>query len=138
MKKKYFSRRLLVGGFLVTAVSFYAAAIAGGALRSCRTGGFDDQFGGLHPLIRIGNAYLDEMSKSGELRTLYKELFGDRRMTSTELAGIIQGRLSTAGFQAQEEFKSGETVLCDGWVLAKSEARLCAMIAIRAQRLNVS
>jgi hypothetical protein len=138
MKKEDFnrSRRLLVGGFLLTAVSFYAAAIASGALRSCR--GFDDQLGGLDPLIRIGNAYLDEMAKSGQLGTLYKELFGDRDMTSTELATIIQRRLSTAGFQAQQEFNSSETVSCDGWMLAKSEARLCAMIAITARRLTVS
>lgn len=32
-----------------------------------------------------------------------------------------------------DEFAAGETVLVDGWVLSRTEARLCAALALRAR-----
>ena len=81
---------------------------------------------------------LDDMAENRELGALYEELLDDRYMRSTEIAGAIQRDLLTLVCRAQSEFTRGETVSCDGWVLAKSEARLCAVVAISARRPNVT
>ena len=131
------SRRLFVGGVLAAA-SFYIASVGSGALKACHPGEHDDLVD-LQPLIRIGDAYLDSMAESGELSsTLYEELLDDRDVGSTEIAGTIQRHLLTLVSQTQLEFMHGETVSCDGWVLAKSEVRLCATAAIGVRRSNVT
>ena len=54
----------------------------------------------------------------------------DRRTS----ADAIQRRFLAVRDQAQEEFQRGETVSCDGWVLARSEAQLCAVAAVSVRR----
>ena len=116
------SRRLFVGGVLAVA-SFYIASVGSGALKACHPGVHDDLVD-LQPLIRIGDAYLNSMAESGELSSaLYEELLDDRDVEPTEIAGIIQRHLLTLVSRTRLEFMHGETVSCDGWVLAKSEAR---------------
>jgi len=134
MKKNGFNRkrRLFVGGVVGTAASLYAAAVGRGALKSCGIDEVDVGLADLRPFIRIGDAYLEELANSGELSTLHDELLNGRPMRSARLAGAIQRQLLAAGREVQEEFQRGETVSCDGWVLARSEARLCAVAAIRA------
>ena len=129
------NRRLFVGGGVVAAAALlYTAAVGRGALKACGVKQVDVDQADLQALIRIGNAYLGEMVKSGEISTLYQELLDDRHIRSAGIASSVQDRLVVVDRQAQEEFQRGETVSCDGWVLAKSEARLCAMIAISARR----
>ena len=72
------SRRFFVGGAAVVAVaSFYFAAVGRGALKACH---YEDVGSAppsdLQSLIRIGNSYLNENDKNGELDTL-DELFLD-------------------------------------------------------------
>jgi hypothetical protein len=133
MKKIGFdrNRRLFVGAVAVTG-SLYAAAIGRGALKACGTD--EVHFSDLRPLIRIGEAYLDEIGTSEELRTLHNELLANPPAPSADLAGAIQRRFLAVRDQAQEEFQRGETVSCDGWVLARSEARLCAVAAVSIRR----
>jgi hypothetical protein len=133
MKKIGFdrNRRLFVGAVAITG-TLYAAAIGRGALKAC---GVDEvHFVDLQPLIRIGDAYLDEIATSGELRALHNELLADHLMPSADLADAIQRRFLAVRDQAQEEFQRGETVSCDGWILARSEARLCAVAAVSIRR----
>jgi hypothetical protein len=84
----------------------------------------------LQPLIRIGHAYLEEVVKSGNSRTPPTALRAEVAVTLGSIAGAIRRDLLAAVGRAEEEFQRGEIVSCDGWVLSKSEARLCAMIAI--------
>lgn len=125
------NRRLFVGAVAMMG-TLYAAAIGRGALKAC---GVDEvHFVDLRPLIRIGEAYLDEIATSEELRVLHNELPSDRPMPSADLADAIQRQFLAAQHQAQEEFQRGETVSCDGWILARSEARLCAVAAVSVRR----
>jgi hypothetical protein len=129
------SRRFIVGG-IAAAASFYLAAVGRGALKACH----QEDIGSAPPsdfqsLIKIGNSYLNDSTRNGELDTL-DELFLDE--TETRPAAIVravQRRLLAMKDQVRDEFARYDTVICDGWVLAKSEARLCATIAARVRRL---
>jgi hypothetical protein len=130
------TRRLFIGGVALVAASSYIAAVGRGARKICDIQDAD-VLGNLRPLIRIGNAYLDEVAKSGEPSTLRKGLLDDDSMTLESIISAIRGDLFTAVSRAQDEFERGETVSCDGWVLSKAEARLCAKIAISVRKVEV-
>ena len=132
-------RRFFVGGAAVVAVaSFYIAAVGRGALKACD---YEDVGMGLpsdlQSLIRIGNSYLNEHTKSGELNFLDEVVLDETETRSANIVRAVQRRLLAIGRQVRDEFARWETVNCDGWVLAKSEARLCATIAVHARRLLV-
>jgi hypothetical protein len=130
------NRRFFVGGAAVaTIASFYLAAVARGALEACSyevEAGLPSE---LQSLIRIGNSYLNEHTQNGELETLDEALFDETETRSVNIVFAVQRRLLAIDRQVRDEFARYETVICDGWVLAKSEARLCAILAARARRL---
>jgi hypothetical protein len=128
------NRRIVIGGAAGVAVaSFYLAAVARGALKACNYDNVDAVFSSdLQSLIRIGNSYLNEHTENGELDTL-----DDETDSVAEIVYTVQRRLLAINRQVRDEFARCETVICDGWVLAKSEARFCAVIAARAARLKV-
>jgi len=130
------NRRFFVGGAAAaTIASIYIAAVARGALKACS---YEPEAGlpsELQSLIRIGNSYLNQHTQNGELDTLDEALFDETETRSVNIVFAVQRRLSAIDRQVQDEFARYETVICDGWVLAKSEARLCAIIAARARRL---
>ena len=132
-------RRFFVGGVaVVAAASFYMAALGRGALKACD---YEDVGLGLpsdlEPLIRIGNSYLNEHTKNGELDSLDEVVFDETETRSGNIVSTVQRRLLAINHQVRDDFARCETVNCDGWVLAKSEARLCAAIVVRARRLSV-
>jgi hypothetical protein len=133
------NRRLFIGGAAgVTLASFYLAAVARGALKACNYEDGDSVLSSdLQSLIRIGNSYLNELTENGELDALGEVLLDETQTRSAKIVHTFQRPLSTISRQVRDEFARGETVICDGWVLAKSEARFCAMIAARAGRLHV-
>lgn len=131
------NRRFFIGGAAVVAVaSFYIAAVGRGAVKACS---YENDDAGLpsdlRSLIRIGNSYLNEHTKNGELDTLEEVFLDETETRSANIVDVIQRRLLAIDRQVRDDFERCETVICDGWVLAKSEARLCAMIAARARRV---
>jgi hypothetical protein len=139
MKKNIFgwNRRLFVGGAASTMIaSLYAAAVGRGALKACN---YADVEAGLpldfQSLIRIGNSYLNEHIKNGKPDIPDKLLFDETETRSTVIAYAVQRHLLAMDAQVRDEFARSETVICDGWVLAKSEAQLCATIAAHVKRL---
>ena len=131
------NRRLFVGGAAVVAIaSFYIAAVGRGALKACSYEDVEASLpSDLQSLIRIGNSYLNENGKDGELDILDEVFLDETETGSGNIVYAVQRRLLAIDRQVRDEFARYETVICDGWVLAKSEARLCAMIAARAMRL---
>jgi hypothetical protein len=123
-------RRLFIGGIALAAASLYVAAVGRGARKTCGVEDVDVSALDLQPLIRIGHAYLEEVARSGNSRTLRKDVLADGPLTLGSIAGAVPHDLLALVSGAHEEFERGETVSCDGWVLSKSEARFCAMIAI--------
>lgn len=129
------NRRFFIGGAaVVTVTSFYIAAVGRGAFKACSNENIEAGLPlDLRSLIRIGNSYLNEHTKNGELTQ--DDVFLDETETrSANIVDAIQRRLLAIDRQVRDDFARCETEICDGWVLAKSEARLCAMIAIHAIR----
>ena len=131
------NRRLFLGGAAGMAVaSLYLAAVARGALKACNYEDVDAVLSSdLQSLIRIGNSYLNEHTENGELDTLDEVPLDETETRLANLVYTVQRRLLAINSQVRDEFARCETVICDGWVLAQSEARFCATIAARARRL---
>jgi hypothetical protein len=130
------NRRFFIGGAVVAVASFYIAAVGRGAFQACGQENIEAGLPlNLRSLIRIGNSYLNEHTKNGELDTLDDVFLDETETRSATIVDAIQRRLLVIDRQVRDDFARCETVICDGWVLAKSEARLCAMIAARARRV---
>ncbi len=140
MKKRGFDRkrRLFFVGVVATAGSLYAAAVGRGALKACGIDELGVSLADLQPLIRIGEVYLQESANSEELSAWYGDWLNKRPKKSPGLARATRGQLLAVKCRAQSEFQRGETVTCDGWLLARSEARLCALIATIITRADVT
>lgn len=70
----------------------------------------------------IGRRYLAAEPGEADAVFLAEQLFGDDR-TSLSLAEMRQA----VGAARTRDFANGDTVLIDGWLLARSEVRLCAL-----------
>jgi hypothetical protein len=77
----------------------------------------------------IGDAYLAQHPDDRDAPRLLRRLFGDDLAQAT--AGIGREDLHVRlRRQLRQDFAEGRTVLVDGWLLAETEARLCALAAL--------
>ncbi len=137
-KSPLMNRRLFVGGGIVLAVAtLYMGAVGRGALKACgEVRGNAELPPDVQPLIQIGKAHLKDLARKGEPAMLNDVFLDARVLNSDDIVGAVQRRLLALDRESQDEFERGETVIVDGWVLAKSEARFCAALALRAERYN--
>lgn len=123
--------RLTRRGFLAAAG---LAAVGGGGFvyRVWASGGFNPDLeqtaevakllAELAPARRIGRAYLAENPNEASEETLVRLLAKDGVRDDT------QARLSANARRAvRRDYDSGRTVLVQGWMLSRTEARLCAL-----------
>ncbi len=89
--------------------------------------GADLAFAFKHPdsAIAIGRRYLSHYPDGAGARALADDL---RRAG----AGDPTAARSALRVRVREDFERGDTVLLDGWVLARSECRACAAVALAA------
>ncbi len=72
-------------------------------------------------LVGLGRRYLDSAPEDGDRQLL-------QRVLGIEDSGMIPvGRTRR---RIQQEFRRGDIVLVDGWYLARSEARLYALLSL--------
>jgi len=128
------SRRLfIIAGLAAPVALWYATAVGRGTLKACGYHDIEaDLQQQLQPLIRIGKSYLKQLAQNGERGTLDEALLDEREFMTSEVGYAMQKSLLALERKAREEFARSETIICDGWVLAKSEAGFCAMIAMLA------
>lgn len=139
-KSPLLNRRLFIGGGVVAAVAaLYMGAVGRGALKMCGEVRADvDLPPDVQPLIQIGKIHLKDLARKGDPNALNDTILDARDIDSADILGIVRRRLLALDREAQEEFERGEIVLVDGWALAKSEARFCAALALRAERYQVA
>ncbi len=89
-------------------------------VKSCLSTLFTD-LDGAHT---VGKAYLDTYPEEGDRRFLMDKLFG-----SIKLCGPGDFRCRLAKRRTQD-FREGEVVLIQGWILAKTEARIAALTVL--------
>ena len=81
----------------------------------------------------IGRAYLQESPQDGDEPRLLRLICSPGRRWRT--ANTRQLRVLIAQQQV-EDFKQGRLVRVDGWMLSETEARLCALAALREGAWN--
>jgi len=77
----------------------------------------------LEAMRHVGFLYLEEAPEEADAGRL-KQLTGIRTPI-TDPSWVLRFR-----DQKRAEFSAGDTVLIDGWILARCEARLCALAAL--------
>jgi hypothetical protein len=118
------SRRRIIVSALALAV--VAAAMPRGGLRSGPPAEMPRALGPWRnrPAARaIGRRYLAEHPDEADAGRLARRLFGGdgaAPVTGTALRHAVDAARG-------RDFAQGDTVLIDGWLLARSEARLCAL-----------
>lgn len=77
----------------------------------------DDKF-----IIEIGELYLKQFPNENNERKLVS-LLTVRDFSDSNKIKIVQQQITN-------DFKSGETIIIDGWILSKTEARQCALYSL--------
>ena len=85
---------------------------------------FRDLFTDLGPPREIGTLYLQSFSQEGSCAFLKKAITGDIRLRDVN-------QLRTLLAQKREhDFRTGDIAIVDGWILSRTEARACALMAL--------
>jgi hypothetical protein len=72
-------------------------------------------------LIQIGNTYM-KLTNETDKRYLKELLVQDAGMIDNELKIGLKSKV-------EEDFNTGNTILVDGWLLSRTEARQCALLS---------
>jgi hypothetical protein len=106
---------------IIAALGLLAASFPLGAATTARGGG---PLGDAEPLRRLGVAYLREHAGEADRRWLSRHLFGGAVPRD---AAALMRRIAE---QRARDLAEGDIVTVQGWLLARSEARLCALLAM--------
>jgi hypothetical protein len=81
-------------------------------------------------MISVGRAYLDRVPQEANVARLRQLLDLAAEISAVTLPGPEKERLT---LRQSEDFRTGRTVLVQGWVLSRTEARLYALAALQAE-----
>lgn len=73
----------------------------------------------------IGLSYLAQAPGEADRSALTAQVFG-----GAEETGSASGIRRTLAAKRDRDFAEGDTVVLDGWIVARTEARFCALIAL--------
>jgi hypothetical protein len=130
-----FDRRgiLIVGGAAAAGVAAYGVAGIIGVAKRCSVAAASEA--AMQSFKRIGLAYLhvhpEEASEPFLLATMAGRPALMRALSAAPDTAAVFRILDDV---VRADFAAGEIVKCRGWILAKSEARACALFALRAAR----
>jgi hypothetical protein len=85
---------------------------------------YRDLFTDLDPPAAIGRRYLQDCPQEGDCAFLHKAITGETQpRDARELRTLLAQK-------RERDFRNGDTAIVDGWVLARTEVRVCALIAL--------
>ncbi|MHA1563675.1 MAG: hypothetical protein ACTSX7_00060 [Alphaproteobacteria bacterium] len=114
----WISRRDILG-FAAVAASALLPTLAG-------AGAGPELFASPSAARAVGRRYLALYPEERDVATLQEALFsGQARIGGTALRQHV-------ATLCRRDFAAGDTVIVDGWILARSEARACALSAMAA------
>jgi hypothetical protein len=91
--------------------------------RAASPAAVDALFANVDSVCRVGVAYRRQYGDARGVSTLHRRLFGRTvRLDQAELAGWMR-------LQRENDLAMDDVVIVSGWLLARSEARLCAAVA---------
>ncbi len=121
-----FTARALAAGVLIHPSVLGASARADEVLRSPA----DSSFGAFDGAHAIGRAYLEHHPDEAHVDLLIEQLGLRQAWEGTTRANRFGATLDALRVRIGDDFRSGRTVLVRRWVLARSEARFCALLAL--------
>jgi hypothetical protein len=131
-----FNRRavLMAWGVAAAGVAAFGAAGVIGAARRCSEFAATSE-AAAQSARRIGLAYLrvhpEEASEMHLMAAVAARSALTRALNAAPDVAVVFRIMDDV---VRADFAAGEIVKCDGWILAKSEARACALFALRAER----
>jgi hypothetical protein len=81
-------------------------------------------------MVSVGRAYLDQTPQEANAARLRQLLDLAAEVRAATLPGPEKERLA---LRQSEDFRTGQTVLVQGWVLSRTEARLYALAALQSE-----
>jgi hypothetical protein len=78
----------------------------------------------------VGRAYLRTVPEEGEAATLVRMLLPNHEDRSRFRRASEEKRREALRARVGEDFRAGRMVRVEGWMLARTEARLCALITL--------
>jgi hypothetical protein len=85
---------------------------------------------GYEAMIAIGLAYLDQVPDEADVARLRHLLALTTELSAMSLPAPERDRLA---MQQLEDFRTGQTVQIQGWILSRTEVRLCALAALESK-----
>jgi hypothetical protein len=79
---------------------------------------------------RLGQAYLEAAPAEADARALAMGLAEDLGGRERVLAATAESLAETVSARCRDDFAAGRTVRLQGWVLSRTEVRLCALAAL--------
>jgi hypothetical protein len=81
--------------------------------------------------VAIGRAYIRGVAEAPRVEGLLQEVVADLDPPANELRRAPQPVLrQTLHARIRQDFAEGQTVRVDGWVLSRTEAKLCGLAAL--------
>jgi hypothetical protein len=121
---------LKVGATILGAGSVgYGGLLLTGASRACEGQGVTGPGHG-EALAHVGESYLRNVASAGERAELTAMLEEVARNPEGDLAETIWQVATRLAGSSKQDFRKGDTVKCDGWILARGEGRACALLAL--------
>lgn len=128
-------RTVLLSGLTVLGAGplGYGAALLAGAAKSCPASNALADLAA--PAIRkIGEIYLRTGTSPAEERRLRQSAGRLARASGAGASERLMQAAAVLAASSPQDFAAGDVVFCDGWMLARSEARACALIALGMTR----
>ena len=126
---------LIVGGVAAAGVAAYGVAGIIGVARRCSEFAAASE-AAAQSARRIGLAYLRVHPEEASEADLLAAVAGrPALMRALSAAPDTAAVFRIMDDVVRADFAAGEIVKCHGWILAKSEARACALFALRAARV---
>lgn len=125
---------LIAGGVAAAGVAAYGVASVIGVAKRCSEFAATSQ-AAAQSARRIGLAYLRvHPEEASEVRLLAAVAGRSALARALNTAPDIAAVFNVMDDVVRDDFATGEIVKCGGWILAKSEARACALFALRIAR----
>lgn len=135
MMKRLTRRSILRRGGILAAIGLLSPLILGRGIDGDRSLAlrfvalFSDRAGA----AELGSRYLEVYSQSPDWRTILSTMISDHAATPTDFSGLSSSQLrKTVSAMMSEDFKRGDAVWLDGWLLSRTEVRLYALTKLVA------
>ncbi len=131
MKQRLFSRRLSLQwtGTLALTMTLIGSGVVRSSTYRLR---FTDLVSRSEPAVAIGRRYIDLYQPRATLSELTKGLMKKPEFRQVLSKGNVRMLRCAVLREIRRDFSNGDVVDIDGWILSRTEARICACEALQS------